>query len=105
MISVYPLFGQRYGVGDITAAAMMVTTLASFITLSLAIWRLARGPSLADRIVALELTSMLMVGIVLIGVASGNSSRMIDVAAIIALVGFLGTATFAYYLGQENFDD
>nr|WP_163501746.1 AEC family transporter [Halomonas socia] len=41
MISVYPLFGQRYGVGDITAAAMMVTTLASFVTLSLAIWLLS----------------------------------------------------------------
>lgn len=38
MISVYPLFGQRYGLGDITAAALMVTTLTSFVTLSTAIW-------------------------------------------------------------------
>ncbi|QJQ94188.1 MULTISPECIES: AEC family transporter [Halomonadaceae] len=38
MISVYPLFGQRYGVGEISAAALMVATLGSFFSLSLAIW-------------------------------------------------------------------
>ena len=43
MISVYPLLGHRYGVGDISAAAMMVTTLTSFITLSLAIWLMSQA--------------------------------------------------------------
>lgn len=38
MISVYPIFGQRYGVGDVTAAALMVATLTSFITISVTIW-------------------------------------------------------------------
>lgn len=38
MISVYPLLGQRYGMGGISAAALMVGTLAAFVTLSLAIW-------------------------------------------------------------------
>ncbi|EPC02839.1 hypothetical protein L861_23805 [Litchfieldella anticariensis FP35 = DSM 16096] len=40
MISVYPIFGQRYGLGEITAATLMVTTLAAFLTISLAIWLL-----------------------------------------------------------------
>jgi len=38
MISIYPLFGQRYGVGGISAAAMLVATISSFFTLSLIIW-------------------------------------------------------------------
>lgn len=38
MISIYPLFGQRYGLGGISAAAMLVATVASFFTLSLIIW-------------------------------------------------------------------
>ena len=38
MISIYPLFGQRYGLGGISAAAMLVATVASFFTLSLTIW-------------------------------------------------------------------
>lgn len=37
MISVYPLFGQRYAMGGVGAAALMVATLLSFVTLSVAI--------------------------------------------------------------------
>lgn len=38
MISIYPLFGQRYGLGGMSAAAMLVATISSFFTLSLFIW-------------------------------------------------------------------
>ncbi|PMR67488.1 AEC family transporter [Halomonas heilongjiangensis] len=37
MISVYPLLGQRYGMAGVSAAALMVGTLAAFVTLNLAI--------------------------------------------------------------------
>jgi len=37
MISIYPLFGQRYGLSGVSAAAMLVATAASFFTLSLII--------------------------------------------------------------------
>lgn len=37
MISIYPLFGQRYGLAGVSAAAMLVATVASFFTLSLII--------------------------------------------------------------------
>lgn len=40
MISVYPLLGQRYGMQTIGAAALMVATLGSFLSISLAIWLL-----------------------------------------------------------------
>ncbi len=73
-------------------------------SLMLALWRFARGPSLPDRVVALELTSMLTVGIVLVQVASGFASLLLDVAVTLALIGFLGTLTFAYYLEQDSRD-
>jgi len=38
MISIYPLLGQRYGLGGVSAATMLVATVASFFTLSLIIW-------------------------------------------------------------------
>jgi malonate transporter and related proteins len=38
MISIYPLLGQRYGMAGVSAAALMVGTLAAFVTLSLGIW-------------------------------------------------------------------
>lgn len=42
MISVYPLFGKQYGQGDTSAAGLMVSTLASFVTISLMIWLLTQ---------------------------------------------------------------
>ncbi|MGQ4878042.1 AEC family transporter [Billgrantia sp. LNSP4103-1] len=38
MISIYPLLGQRYGMAGVSAAALMVATLAAFATLSLGLW-------------------------------------------------------------------
>ncbi|WP_328716672.1 AEC family transporter [Halomonas elongata] len=38
MISVYPLFGQRYGLDGVTTAALMVCTLSYFVTISLVLW-------------------------------------------------------------------
>lgn len=38
MVSIYPLLGHRYGMAGVSAAALMVATLAAFVTLSLAIW-------------------------------------------------------------------
>lgn len=47
MISIYPLFGQRYGVGGISAAAMLVATIFSFFTLCLVIWLMTLSGLLA----------------------------------------------------------
>ncbi|GHB15005.1 AEC family transporter [Modicisalibacter luteus] len=38
MLSVYPIFGQRYGHPELCTAALMGTTLVSFITISAVIW-------------------------------------------------------------------
>ncbi|WP_422103256.1 AEC family transporter [Vreelandella sp.] len=47
MISIYPLFGQRYHLGDVSATAMLVATVASFFTLSLLIWLMTLADLLA----------------------------------------------------------
>lgn len=47
MISIYPLLGQRYGLGGVSAAAMLVATIASFFTLSLIIWLLTLSKLMA----------------------------------------------------------
>ena len=38
MIGIYPIIAQRYGQEDVGAAAMLVTTVASFFTLSALLW-------------------------------------------------------------------
>ena len=38
MMSIYPIFGQRYYMEGICAAALVITTVASFLSISLLIW-------------------------------------------------------------------
>jgi predicted permease len=38
MVSIYPLLGRRFGLDDIAAATLMISTLSAFMTISLMLW-------------------------------------------------------------------
>ncbi|MEX0806924.1 MAG: cation:proton antiporter [Candidatus Binatia bacterium] len=66
--------------------------------LFVAFFRLARGPSLPDRVVALDLISTISVAIVAVYTIITNKPVLLDVAIVLALIAFLGTVAFARYL-------
>ena len=68
------------------------------ISVVLAFVRLVRGPSLPDRVVALDLMTTLGIAVVAAYAIATNQAVFIDVATVIALVSFLGTIAFAYYM-------
>lgn len=68
------------------------------VALMFAFYRLARGPRALDRVVALELISLLSIGLILVHSAQSDTAISLDIAVILAVVAFLGTVTFAYYL-------
>jgi malonate transporter and related proteins len=43
MLSIYPILGQRYGIDDVCAAALLVSTMISVFTISAVIWLLQMG--------------------------------------------------------------
>lgn len=61
-------------------------------------YRLAKGPSLPDRVVALELVSSLVVGIIGVHAIDTGVASFLDVAIVLALTGFLATIGFARFL-------
>jgi len=68
----------------------------------LALFRLVRGPSLPDRVVALDFLALVVINIAAAySVATGHTA-FIDVAIVLALVAFLGTVAFAYYLSRRK---
>jgi multicomponent Na+:H+ antiporter subunit F len=79
----------------------VATTLLG-LSLLMALARGAVGPSLPDRVVALELTSMTSVGIILVRAVADGRTYLIDIAIILALVAFLSTVAFASYLEQRG---
>jgi multicomponent K+:H+ antiporter subunit F len=79
----------------------VVTTLAVLILalcILMAAYRVFAGPSQPDRVIALEVISTNVVGLILVlGIRSG--SRIYSEAAlVIALLSFLGTVSLAKYL-------
>jgi multicomponent Na+:H+ antiporter subunit F len=68
------------------------------IGLALCIIRLMRGPSIADRAVALDQIAVGVVAIVLLYSIRVNDPVYLDAAMVVALIGFLGTLAFARYI-------
>ena len=60
------------------------------------------GPSLSDRVVALDL--LITIGISIIAVYSIITKRpsFLDIAMIFALIAFLSTVAFSYYLEKRK---
>jgi multicomponent Na+:H+ antiporter subunit F len=63
--------------------------------------RLAKGPSLPDRVVALDLLAVLGMGMAAVYAIAMNQPVFLDVAIILALISFLGTVAFAYYIERS----
>ena len=71
---------------------------AFVVALVLAGWRLLRGPTLADRILALDTLYVNSVALlVLIGIHF-DTAVFFEVALIIAMMGFVSTVALAKYL-------
>ena len=64
----------------------------------LALLRLVRGPSLPDRVVALDLFAMISVGFITALAVATDQPLYIDEAIVLALIAFLGTVAFAYFI-------
>ncbi len=64
----------------------------------LCLYRVARGPSLPDRVVGLDLLSSVTVGFIAVYAVVSGEMIYVDVATVLALIAFLGTVAFAYFI-------
>ncbi|HIX60953.1 MAG TPA: pH regulation protein F [Candidatus Halomonas stercoripullorum] len=80
------------------AVVILISQVLMSLALVLAFVRVVRGPSLPDRVVALELFSSIVVGLVGLYAIQTDVSVFIDAAIVIALMGFLTAIGFARFL-------
>ena len=65
-------------------------------------FRLAKGPSLPDRVVSLDLMTILIVGFCgLFSVFAGDAT-FLDIGLVLALVGFLATVALARFAERRG---
>jgi multicomponent Na+:H+ antiporter subunit F len=82
--------------------AVHISIIIIGISLLLIFVRLAIGPTIADRIVALDLIAANVIGFVAVYGIAAQSTTFLDVGITLALIAFLGTAAFAYYLERRS---
>jgi multicomponent Na+:H+ antiporter subunit F len=80
---------------NIILAVLIVSLFMAFI-------RLFRGPSLPDRVVALDLVAAIVVGLFAVYAVVADQPVFIDAAIVLALIIFLGTVAFARYTERRG---
>ncbi|MGP5017754.1 cation:proton antiporter [Vreelandella alkaliphila] len=77
---------------------ILISQIIMGLALILTFVRVVRGPSLPDRVVALELFSTTVVGLVGVYAIQSGVASFLDAAIVIALMGFLAAIGFARFL-------
>ena len=78
--------------------ALLMLTVAALLTFV----RVVRGPTLPDRVVAIDLIGVLIVGVIVVAATATGDQSFLDVAIVIALISFVGTVAYARYVEREE---
>jgi multicomponent Na+:H+ antiporter subunit F len=81
---------------------MRVVLAVLALAMLLSLLRVALGPTLQDRVVAMDLLAVLTVGMIVTVTAGTGQRALLDAAIVIALVGFLGTVAYAWYVEKAD---
>jgi multicomponent Na+:H+ antiporter subunit F len=82
----------------IVSLAASVALVVLGLALLLTVWRVIAGPSLPDRILALDMLTGIAIGFIAVIAVRTGFSLYIDIAISLGLVGFLATVAFARFV-------
>jgi len=78
--------------------AVLITVLILTLSFAVIVVRIVRGPSLPDRILALDLLVAVAIGYIAVFGISTGYSIYVDIAIALGLVGFLSTVALARFV-------
>jgi multicomponent Na+:H+ antiporter subunit F len=84
------------GVSAVACALMILVGLACCVV------RILRGPTVTDRVVALDLVSALVVAFLTLFALAVRREAFLDAAVALALVAFLATVAFARFMERSR---
>lgn len=71
------------------------------LALVLVLYRVVRGPTVADRIAALDLAAVIAASFIGVICIRTDNAAYLDVAVVLAILTFLGTVAFSRYLERR----
>jgi len=75
---------------------------ALLMALLITLYRLMRGPSSSDRIIALDLVASVVMGFILLYSVLVSKEIYVDIAIVISLISFMGTISISIYLRHKK---
>ena len=72
---------------------------------AMCVYRIGRGPTAPDRMVAIEILGTLVVGFAVLLAAATGRDYFMNVAIVLALVSFVGSIALAKHLEGRGFDE
>ena len=83
----------------------MVLMAGLLVCTGLCLYRIARGPTAPDRMVAIDILGTVVVGFVAILTAVTGKEYLLNVAIVWAMVSFVGTLALSKHLEGRGLDD
>jgi multicomponent Na+:H+ antiporter subunit F len=96
-----PFLPQEVKYAGFFARALYIIILSSLMVL----FRVLRGPTPADRIVAVDIFGILVVGLCAILAVATDRSWYLDIGIAWGLQSFIGTLALAKFMEGRTFDD
>lgn len=82
----------------IVSAATIVALLILSLSFLFTVYRVIKGPTLPDRIIALDMLVGIVIGFIAVIAIKTGFTLYIDIAIALGLVGFLATVAFARFV-------
>jgi multicomponent Na+:H+ antiporter subunit F len=84
------------------ASSLFVALTVLAVAAGLTFVRLVKGPTLPDRVIAIDLIGVLMVCVLVVMAGATSQHAFLDVALVVALISFVGTVAYARYIERDR---
>jgi len=82
--------------------ALHISAAALILAFALTLWRLWQGPSSMDRIMALDLAGGCALAVMVWLAVRFGLPGLVDVAVVLAVIGFLSTTALAGWIARKG---
>jgi multicomponent K+:H+ antiporter subunit F len=83
----------------VVAVVVQAGIVTVVVGIGMAMYRMLKGPHVADRVLAGDVLSLQVVALVILLAVDQRRAVSLDVALLVAIVGFASTLAFAQYIG------
>jgi len=84
------------------SVSLLVALTVVAVAAGLTFIRLAKGPTLPDRVIAIDLIGVLLVCLLVLAAGVTAQQAFLDDAMVVALISFVGTVAYARYIERDG---